>query len=1068
MRLKLNAVSRGLPRAKLLNSTITAKGSSFYDFTVIYNDADGINRKSINTGDLLVTGPNGFTQVAQRIGVKLKKRGIQAIATYRIIAPGNSWDLGDNGTYSVSLQRRQVSDKKGNFAKRARLNGGIQVAIPNEPPTARLGSGTVSIGTYTFTVTYADETAINVASIDSNDLQVTGPNGFNQPAQLLAINPASNTTPLTATYQITAPAGAWFADNDGTYVVSLKPNQVTDTFGAAVAATALGPFVIDSSKIPPIATLAAANINNTGGSTYDFTVTYIDNEAVAAASLGTGDVRVTGPNGFNQIATLVGTSSSTNGTPRTATYRINAPGGRWDGPDAGLYTVSVEPNQVSDTRNNFVTPGGIGTFAVTIEQTAPVATLVSAPQIRNGSRSALLTVNYADNTAIDFSTLDGREVRVLGPNGYNQLARPVRIEPNGNSPSVTVTYEIDAPDNAWGSNPQASGIYTVLLDANQVGDVNGNVTGVINLGTFQVQLSPFRLEAETMALSNYIVEGSADASNQQLIGLNATSTSAVTGTATATFPGATGIYDLVIRYVDENDGIGAIQVRVDGNLVGQWNLDKNLGSSTIAPQAFTQRTLSGIAINTNSQIQIVGIQRGTGAQSGEAVRIDYIDFIPRLNGPGVASSVGAIVSTTGDNAVTASNGITTVDYSQLNKGIIADLSKGLVLKPSYGTDLTIPKIMPLGDSLTSGEHNEQPETPGGYRIQLYKKFTDDGLNLNFVGTTNQTAAPNTLPDKDYQASPGKLSDTLALINSPDFTTYIANPANTPNVVLLMIGTVDTSNSNGNNSPLQTMQADLTALLSTGAPDPADPTKRLKSVTELLPNTQILVASVPPVASPPNTTDRAKRITDYNDLIPGIVGAAAAAGKNVQFVDINAALTADDLLPTSGVNLKASGDTKIGDAWYNALIDRDTLTGIQNIVGTGLNDTLTGNNGNNLIAGGLGSDRLTGGSGTDTFSYTSPNEGGDTITDFGPSDLIQISAAGFGGGLVVNTALSNGTASPTGVYVIGNTPVGTSANFLYSSGVLKFDPDGIGPAAAIVIATLTGAPALNANQFKIVT
>ena len=33
---------------------------------------------------------------------------------------------------------------------------------------------------------------------------------------------------------------------------------------------------------------------------------------------GNGNVRVTGPNGFDQLATLVGASPSGNGTPRTS------------------------------------------------------------------------------------------------------------------------------------------------------------------------------------------------------------------------------------------------------------------------------------------------------------------------------------------------------------------------------------------------------------------------------------------------------------------------------------------------------------------------------------------------------------------------------------------------------------------------------------------------------------------------------------------------------------------------------------------------------------------------------
>jgi Ca2+-binding RTX toxin-like protein len=202
------------------------------------------------------------------------------------------------------------------------------------------------------------------------------------------------------------------------------------------------------------------------------------------------------------------------------------------------------------------------------------------------------------------------------------------------------------------------------------------------------------------------------------------------------------------------------------------------------------------------------------------------------------------------------------------------------------------------------------------------------------------------------------------------------------------------------------------------------------------------------------------------LIPGVVGSVAAAGRNVRFVNVNGGLTTGDLL-AGGVNLAASGHTKIGNLWYDALMDEDTLVGIENITGTAFSDIISGTNSNNRIEGGLGSDRLTGGTGADTFVYRSLAEGEDTITDFTAFDTIQISASGFGGGLVAGVSLANGTASATGTFVNGVSPIGTGPNFLYNNGFLRYDPDGTGAQAAVTIATLTGGPALTANRINIV-
>jgi len=173
--------------------------------------------------------------------------------------------------------------------------------------------------------------------------------------------------------------------------------------------------------------------------------------------------------------------------------------------------------------------------------------------------------------------------------------------------------------------------------------------------------------------------------------------------------------------------------------------------------------------------------------------------------------------------------------------------------------------------------------------------------------------------------------------------------------------------------------------------------------------------------------------------------------------------------SDGVHPNAKGYNKMGNRWYNALDERDTLISIENITGTNFKDRLTGDAGANTIAGGGGSDRLEGGGGADTFMYLSPTEGGDRIIDFSVDDRFQISASGFGGGLEAGIGLST-TASATGVFLSGETPnsIGTSANFLYntSNGVLSFDGDGSGPNSLLTLATLAGVPSLNAEQFYI--
>ncbi|MBD2441494.1 PA14 domain-containing protein [Nostoc sp. FACHB-110] len=111
----------------------------------------------------------------------------------------------------------------------------------------------------------------------------------------------------------------------------------------------------------------AANITTSGGDSYTFNVTYSDDTAINVATLDSKDILVLGPNGFNQLATLVSIDDNTNGSQRTATYKINAPdGGKWNATNNGVYTLVLQANEVSDTQGNFANTATIGNFNVNI------------------------------------------------------------------------------------------------------------------------------------------------------------------------------------------------------------------------------------------------------------------------------------------------------------------------------------------------------------------------------------------------------------------------------------------------------------------------------------------------------------------------------------------------------------------------------------------------------------------------------------------------------------------------------------------------------------------------------
>lgn len=116
---------------------------------------------------------------------------------------------------------------------------------------------------------------------------------------------------------------------------------------------------------------------------------------------------------------------------------------------------------------------------------------------------------------------------------------------------------------------------------------------------------------------------------------------------------------------------------------------------------------------------------------------------------------------------------------------------------------------------------------------------------------------------------------------------------------------------------------------------------------------------------------------------------------------------------------AAGNLMAGNAGANllsGLAGRDSLTGgagddrllggagADVLIGGQGADSLLGGRGNDTLSGGAGADVLTGGAGADSF-VIAPGMGRETITDFGPGDVLDLTAFGLAGFDAVQAALS---------------------------------------------------------------
>ena len=181
---------------------------------------------------------------------------------------------------------------------------------------------------------------------------------------------------------------------------------------------------------------------------------------------------------------------------------------------------------------------------------------------------------------------------------------------------------------------------------------------------------------------------------------------------------------------------------------------------------------------------------------------------------------------------------------------------------------------------------------------------------------------------------------------------------------------------------------------------------------------------------------------------------------------NALLHAGDLRSLIENATGGSGKDELrGNVAANILLGNGSVDKLFGLVG---NDRLGGGNGGDRLVGGLGGDLLIGGNGNDAFVFNAPGEGNDAISDFstngaGNNDRFEFSGASFGG--LAAGALAGALFQSSNAAVAGASAI----RFLFEidTRTLRYDADGQGGSAAIIIATLQAGAQLVLNDFLIV-
>lgn len=172
---------------------------------------------------------------------------------------------------------------------------------------------------------------------------------------------------------------------------------------------------------------------------------------------------------------------------------------------------------------------------------------------------------------------------------------------------------------------------------------------------------------------------------------------------------------------------------------------------------------------------------------------------------------------------------------------------------------------------------------------------------------------------------------------------------------------------------------------------------------------------------------------------------------------------DNLNSRNPSSAKAMAHFLSGDDQLTGSHARDTMmsgAGADSLSGGNGNDRLSAGAGADRLIGGLGGDVMTGGADADHFVFASAAEGGDRLSDFSHGqDKIELFDAAFG----------LGTLTEGANFIHGTQATQAEATLLYdgATGVLRYDADGTGSGAAVVLATLTNHAALTVSDFLLV-
>ena len=593
------------------------------------------------------------------------------------------------------------------------------------------------------------------------------------------------------------------------------------------------------------------------------------------------------------------------------------------------------------------------------------------------------------------------------------LATITRTGDIGIDASLTVTVTVSGADEAA---PATTEITFAANQTTQTVQINGLTDGVVDGDQAITVTATSGSLTDTANLTVTDVDTSPPPTGENLIINGDFEDSPVQGDGYGFFDSITGWTATLAQFEIQSGQTSVSDISGPGNSVLELDSDRNAGIEQTVTVAegqegiyrlrldHSQRTDDNFGASLQVVIDGVVVRTVNSAVPGatEVFEIDLpltegqhtIGFTEVGNSDGIGTLVDNVTLIATGDPLPPPPPADTISFDGIAESRIIDLGEGMWAAPL--------RVLPLGDSITHGIRNgpadDSDGTVAGYRDDLWDKFVDRGILIDYVGT--RANGPVSLLDDSHEGTSGIRADQIA----NELGSKIGSLQ--PDVVLLMAGTNDSYQD----------------IVNSGVTTPQDLQNIINIILNQNSNTQIYVATLPPQdPALPRNAAAADALAEANQGIINLVATLNANGNdNIHLVrtdDFSLDLISDvgpGGFNDVGLHPTDEGYAELASRWFDAILDNFNsegvpLTGpqtaisgeVQNAIGSSSNDyligddranTLEGRGGNDILDGGDGNDILTGGEGRDIFIFS---QGDDTITDFtGGSDLIDLTGTGI--------------------------------------------------------------------------